>query len=297
MPVAAIGRTGSTPISIRGSGSTLTGNARFLLGKCNVLMPKNANEMGSGLARFVSRNGLPVIVLLLAACATDNAPVAEIGQRAHSGQSGTGTVHVVVKGDTLHSISWRYGLDYRDVAKANGIGPPYTIYIGQRLQVTVKSPRKSRARSAKRPAATLSRRVTSASQRKTEKPSQDSSINWRWPLEGTIVKRFALEGDVNKGVDIAGRLGDSVASAADGVVVYAGSGLGGYGKLVIVKHDANYLSAYGHNSTLLVSEGDSVKGGQKVAEIGSSGKDLAMLHFEIRKDGKPKDPLLFLPRR
>ena len=112
-------------------------------------------------------------------------------------------------------------------------------------------------------------------------------------MDGEILQRFSLGGQVNKGVDIAGRLGESVACAADGVVVYAGS----YGKLVIVKHNIHYLSAYGHNSKLLVKEGDSVKGGQIVAEIGSSGKHLAMLHFEIRKDGKPKDPLLFLPRR
>jgi len=102
---------------------------------------------------------------------------------------------------------------------------------------------------------------------------------------------------VNKGVDIRGKLGESVTSAAAGTVVYAGGGLRGYGKLVIVKHDNHFLSAYGHNRTILVKEGDKVKGGQVVAEIGSSGPNQEMLHFEIRKDGKPEDPLNYLPNR
>ena len=106
-----------------------------------------------------------------------------------------------------------------------------------------------------------------------------------------------MTGKVNKGVDIQGELGESVHNAADGVVVYAGGGLRGYGKLVIVKHNDRFLSAYGHNRAILVKEGEKVKGGQIVAEIGSSESNLEMLHFEIRKDGKPEDPLIYLPNR
>jgi lipoprotein NlpD len=110
-----------------------------------------------------------------------------------------------------------------------------------------------------------------------------------------VILAFSTTGRVNKGVDIRGRLGESVAAAADGVVVYAGGGLRGYGKLVIVKHNDHFLSAYGHNRAILVKEGEKVKGGQVVAEIGSSGLNQEMLHFEIRRDGKPEDPLLYLP--
>ena len=108
---------------------------------------------------------------------------------------------------------------------------------------------------------------------------------------------FSTTGKVNKGIDIRGGLGESVAAAADGVVVYAGGGLRGYGKLVIVKHNDHFLSAYGHNRAILVKEGEKVKGGQVVAEIGSSGPGKEMLHFEIRRDGKPEDPLLYLPKK
>lgn len=260
-------------------------------------MPKRAKRKGSGLARFAPVFSALLLVLTLGGCATGPAPVAEIGERSKTGSSWPGAVHVVAKGDTLYSICWRYGLDYQDVAKANGIGPPYTIFVGQRIMLSGVAPK---ARTAGKPRKRQEQRVaktTAPPKRKVAQSSQASSIKWRWPHDGQILKRFSLQGSVNKGVDIAGRLGDSVTCAADGIVVYAGSGLGGYGKLVIVKHNAQFLSAYGHNSNLLVREGDSVKGGQIVAEIGSSGKDLAMLHFEIRKDGKPKDPLLFLPRR
>ena len=235
-----------------------------------------------------------LLILLASGCNTGGAPVREIGERA-SAQRGAGpAVHIVAKGDTLYSICWRYGLDYQDVAKANGIGPPYTIYVGQHINLGGVEPRTRLVESSPQ---RVGKKSSPTSRSKTPAASQGSPIKWLWPMDGEILQRFSLEGQVNKGVDIAGRLGESVACAADGVVVYAGSGLGGYGKLVIVKHNIHYLSAYGHNSKLLVKEGDSVKGGQIVAEIGSSGKHLAMLHFEIRKDGTPKDPLLFLPRR
>jgi lipoprotein NlpD len=127
--------------------------------------------------------------------------------------------------------------------------------------------------------------------------SQASNLRWRWPVAGQVVNAFSLTGKVNKGVDIRGKLGESVFAAADGIVVYAGGGLRGYGKLVIVKHNDKFLSAYGHNRAILVKEGEKVKGGQVVAEIGSSRSNQKMLHFEIRRNGKPEDPLLYLPGR
>ena len=120
---------------------------------------------------------------------------------------------------------------------------------------------------------------------------------WAWPASGTLIGRFASNGSLNKGIDIAGQLGQPVLAASGGTVVYAGSGLRGYGELVIIKHNETYVSAYGHNRRLLVREGQQVKVGQSIAEMGSTGTDRVKLHFEIRRQGKPVDPLQYLPRR
>jgi lipoprotein NlpD len=124
-----------------------------------------------------------------------------------------------------------------------------------------------------------------------------SGLAWRWPADGELVGRFAAGDPTRQGIDIAGKAGDPVRAAADGVVVYSGSGLVGYGELVIVKHNEAWLSAYGHNRARRVNEGQLVKAGQQIAEMGRSGAARDMLHFEIRYNGKPVDPLLHLPRR
>ena len=132
-----------------------------------------------------------------------------------------------------------------------------------------------------------------------EKPAEAATgpdeINWIWPASGKTIGTFSEGG--NKGVDIAGKAGDPVLASAEGKVVYSGEGLRGYGKLVIIKHNATYLSAYAHNQTILVKEGQSVSKGQKIAEMGSSGTDKVKLHFEVRRQGKPVDPLKYLPQR
>ena len=118
-----------------------------------------------------------------------------------------------------------------------------------------------------------------------------------WPTNGRLITLYSANDPLRKGIDLEGKQGDPVKAAGAGSVVYAGSGLAGYGQLVIVKHDEQFLSAYAHNNKLLVAEGDAVKKGQVIAEVGSSGTDKNKLHFEIRKSGKPVDPLLYLPRR
>ena len=123
-----------------------------------------------------------------------------------------------------------------------------------------------------------------------------ANVRWHWPHSGTVIANFSSSGKVNKGIDIAGNPGDAVKAAADGAVVYAGRGLIGYGDMIIIKHDETFLSAYAHNSRLLVKEGDQVKVGQVIAEMGSSGTDRVKLHFEIRHKGQPVDPLTYLPR-
>jgi lipoprotein NlpD len=139
--------------------------------------------------------------------------------------------------------------------------------------------------------------VTPAPQPQPQAQVSNSDINWAWPHNGSIIGRFSDNNLVGKGVDIAGREGDRVSAAADGEVVYAGGGLQRYGNLIILKHNDHFLSAYAHNRALMVREGQKVTRGEQIAELGSSGIDRNMLHFEIREDGKPVDPSLFLPSR
>ena len=124
-----------------------------------------------------------------------------------------------------------------------------------------------------------------------------NGVAWRWPSTGKVVGSFVGGDQTKQGIDIAGSAGDSVRAAADGEVVYSGNGLSGYGELIIVKHNASFLSAYGHNRKRLVAEGDKVHAGQQIAEMGSSGAARDSLHFEIRKNGKPVNPTEYLPAR
>ncbi|MEX0943576.1 MAG: peptidoglycan DD-metalloendopeptidase family protein [Pseudomonadales bacterium] len=210
--------------------------------------------------------------------------------------------YVVQRGDTLYSVAFRYGLDYKELAASNNIEPPYTIYVDQRIRL---HPQRGTVVVDSGPVAKSESKVSSpptpaspqGSTPKIISPPADDEIDWRWPYEGEVIAGFSLTGKVNKGIDIRGTSGEPVHSSADGVVVYAGGGLRGYGKLVIVKHNDRYLSAYGHNQSILVKEGDKVKRGQVVAKIGGPNGDKDLLHFEIRRDGKPEDPLRYLPAR
>lgn len=201
-------------------------------------------------------------------------------------------VYRVRSGDTLYSIAFRYGLDYKSLASINGIRAPYTIFVDQRIKLR-GSARLPAQDSGPTVAATAKTVKTTPSPKVPSKPVSA----WRWPLQGEIIGRFSMKNPVNKGIDIAGRSGQTVVATADGVVVYAGGNLRGYGKLVIIKHNDNFLSAYGNNASMLVREGDSVKAGAGIAKVGSSADSREMLHFEIRRDGKPEDPLKFLPKK
>lgn len=209
--------------------------------------------------------------------------------------------HVVKKGETLYGIAWRYGRDYRELGDANGLEPPWTIHPGQVLRLDKKgSVRRTASVSSSRPKSTTSRRTeTRQSSREpvTSHTPVASDIDWQWPHSGTVIAGFSTSGKVNKGIDIAGNAGDPVKVAAKGSVVYAGNGLLGYGNLIIVNHSEHYLSAYAHNRKILVQEGEDVKAGQVIAELGSTGTDKPMLHFEIRKNGNPVNPSRYLPRR
>lgn len=190
--------------------------------------------------------------------------------------------YTVRTGDTLYSIGWRHGLDYRDIARWNGIGRDYRIQVGQRLELR-RPPGGS-------PAAPAGRGV--------ELPaSLPEPPAWAWPVADGRVVGALRQPSGGVGLRIDGTLGQAVLAAADGKVVYTGSGLRGYGQLVIVSHERGWLSAYGHNSSVLVAEGEQVRAGQRIATMGLGVAQQAMLYFEVRVDGKPVDPLSQLPRR
>lgn len=227
-----------------------------------------------------------LLVGFLVGCASSGrVPVGDIGDA----RTAAGDVHRVQKGDTLYSIAWLYGLDYKALAAANGIKSPYTILIDQKI-VLRGEPKKSVRKKTPQ-------RTKPKPKSRTKTPAQPNvdQVVWRWPLKGEVIKEFSLTGKLNKGIDIKGKTGDRVNAAAAGVVVYAGGNLRGYGKLVIVKHNDRFLSAYGNNQDVRVKEGDRVTSGQMLARVGTSGSDIEMLHFEIRLNGKPENPRKYLP--
>ena len=208
--------------------------------------------------------------------------------------------HTVKKGDTLYSIAWQHGLDYRVLGRWNGIKPPYLIHSGQKLVLKPKQPHSGSRRSKSIPKSTRQTRTYSKSRRKkseTKKRKNDKKqkTRWRWPVNGRLISTFSARDPGRHGIKIAGKPGQAVVAAASGRVVYAGSGLRGYGMLIIVKHDENFLSAYAHNRKLLVKEATKVRAGQRIAEMGQTGTNRVMLHFEIRHNGKPVNPLYYLP--
>lgn len=197
--------------------------------------------------------------------------------------------HIVRKGETLFSIAWRYGKSTDDLARWNRLGDGSLIYPGQRLRLYG-------------PAAAPTRSSGTASRRSTEKrplpsiPAQ-APPDWAWPTKGGIDVNFGAKPGTGTGVLIDGRSGQSIYAAASGRVVYAGSGLIGYGKLIILKHNDTYLSAYGYTASLLAKEGDEIKKGQKIATMGEGPERKPRLHFEIRRNGKPVNPRQYLPAR
>lgn len=224
---------------------------------------------------------------------------------------GNHTYHVVKPGDTLYSIGWAYGYDYKNIAVWNDIEKPYAIQNGQIIKFKPGDTRLSSKLSSQ----TSSRQIASnkvidvsasADKHKPNQSKKKNSINknhskkiaWKWPTISKNIVQYFSESDIRrKGLNIAGRNGQSISAAAAGRVVYSGSGLIGYGKLIIIKHSESFLSAYAHNRELLVKEGEQIKAGHRIATMGSSGTDKVMLHFEIRHDGKPVNPLDYLPRR
>ncbi len=272
------------------------------------------------------------LLLVLAACADNpQAPIEErsagrrpvpsassaVAKPDYGARLQVGPNYRVQRGDTLYAIAFRLGMDFQALAAINGIQKPYVIKPGQTLK-TVKSmslgkttqsssvPKtnspsgksNTTAGAASQPAvqnAKSQTKTTASTSTSSSTKSLGPVRTWLWPTTGKVVRSYST--NLHKGIDIGGRRGDSVKAVAAGVVVYAGTGVTGYGALLIIKHNDQYLSAYGHNDAMLVKEGAYVKAGQQIARVGSSGTDTVKLHFEIRRNGKPVDPLKLLPTR
>lgn len=208
--------------------------------------------------------------------------------------------YLVRSGDTLSEIALDRRVGTRDLVRWNRLKPPYTIYAGKLLRVA--PPEGSRVAVTRSPPSDgpVGRKPSAAPAQAQGKPGSrgaDSGLTWAWPLDGAIRQGFGAGDRTRQGLRIACRPGDQVRAAAAGQVVYGGSGLKGYGNLIIVKHNESYLSAYGFNRRLLVAEGTSVKRGQALAECGQGPDGIYLLHFEIRRDGAAVDPISYLPPR
>ena len=246
------------------------------------------------------------------------APAKMVASADNAGKPG---YYSVKSGDTLIRIGMDNGQSWRDIARWNNIENPNLIETGQVLRVTppeetgvvvrpvsstnvVTSPAPANTASAPAPAsntASVRPPASAANPPNASTPannlantdSAEETVSFQWPTRGNVLAGF--DEVKNKGIDIAGKAGDPVLAAADGKVVYAGSGLRGYGNLVILKHNNTYLTAYAHNQSLSVKEDQAIKRGQKIAEMGNSDADQVKLHFEIRRQGKPVDPAKYLP--
>lgn len=237
-----------------------------------------------------------IFCIIIAACSsrTDLAPVSELRAQAFSRSA---NIHIVHRGETLYAIAFGYDTDFVQLARLNNLYPPYRLKVGQVLRVRANMPAPRRAYVAQN----KPQPVYQLPQQIQPRPSATSwggsygAGQWYWPLRGRLVNQF-IPSQGKKGINIASQKGEKVHSASSGVVAYAGNGLAGYGNLIIIKHNNEFLTAYGNNSKNLVSEGQQVKAGQVIAEVGVIDHRYWGVHFEVRKMGIPVNPLNYLKK-
>lgn len=229
-----------------------------------------------------------VTILILSACDTGSPVYAPVSDAATIDPLPKSGAYRVMPGETLYSIAWRYSLDYRSLASRNHLLSPYKVQPGQIIYLKGQAPEPS-SRILVSQTPTINKPVTNQIA-KNEEPRMNVSL-WQWPAHGHVIGVFS---ELNKGININGRAGDPIYASAAGKVVYSGNGLRGYGNLIIIKHNSTFLTAYAHNSVVFVKADDWVKPGQKIAEMGRTGTPRVMLHFEIRRNGKPENPLVYL---
>ena len=282
-----------------------------------------------GIGHSLMRTLLIILYLtLLSGCGYHPpAPVDEQSNAMVKRQLNSDGTYYVRSGDTLYAIAFGYGLDPMSIAKWNDISSPYVIYPGQRLRLsapagrhggsdrssdvtisTVKTPGQATTRTvSSSPKSSLPKSTPAKSEpapsvsKTTKSPSPASNSadpkSWKWPTKGRVLRGYVAGDPARNGLDIAGREGQAVGASSGGLVVYSGNGLIGYGELIIIKHSEKMLSAYAHNKVRLVNEGEQVSSGQKIAEMGRNTSDEQLLHFEIRSQGKPVNPLIYLPKK
>ncbi|MFQ3264149.1 MAG: lipoprotein NlpD [Colwellia sp.] len=274
--------------------------------------------------------------MALFSCSNRNtpAPVSNIYSNSVLGERTRDTIksaqYVVKKGETLYSIAWRSNSDVRNIARINSIVSPYRIYPGQKLILVVPKVKKSTKASKHKASHNNSTKSSTANNKNSKRNTLASTKNqaygkningkksyqnstlkseevstkfsqkisrWQWPVKGKVIEYFSNRAQGNKGIDITGRRGTNIRAAVKGKVVYAGSALRGYGKLIIIKHNDDYLSAYAHNDRILVKEQQQINRGDVISTMGDSEASKVMLHFEIRFRGKSVDPLKYLPTK
>ena len=273
-----------------------------------------------------------ILFFSITACSSRDKPApvvniyGSVPQNKNAKNSIYSSEYTVRAGETLYSIAWRANSDVRQLAKLNKLTSPYRIYPGQKLFLVSKNKGKTAKASASKPSnkkqnnssnqtsvKVVKKTVASSKKQaygknvdgqKSSKQVSDAKRNfsqkirdWQWPVRGKVIARFSATTQGNKGLDISGRRGSSIRAAASGKVVYAGSALRGYGKLIIIKHNDDYLSAYAHNDKILVKEQQHIKAGDIVAQMGDTEAQRVMLHFEVRFRGKSVDPMKYLPKR
>jgi len=288
----------------------------------------------TGTSHLLMRTLLVVLyfTLLLGCGYHPPAPVEEQSNAMVKRQLNSDGSYYVRSGDTLYAIAFGYGLDPLDIAKWNDISSPYVIYPGQRLRLsaptgshggtdkssdvkisTVKTPGQAKTRTVSNPPRSTQAKSTTAKSTtskpdptpvvgKTSKTTSTGSNSadpesWKWPTRGRVLRGYVAGDPARNGLDIAGQEGQAIKASSGGLVVYSGDGLIGYGELIIIKHSEKMLSAYAHNKVRLVNEGEQVSSGQKIAEMGRNSSDEQLLHFEIRSQGKPVNPLIYLPKK
>lgn len=243
-----------------------------------------------------------MLVIFITGCG-GHVELAPVVESRWAVQNKNQAVHKVQKGETLYAIAFRYDKDYQKLAAYNHLRSPYAISVGQTLRLQYPTwPQKpiNKAWSSYSSGRTItnfksSRYSSLQSNKTTFAPQFRNNGNWYWPLRGRVVANF-IPSQGKKGIDIAGKKGEAVYAAANGVVAYAGSGLRGYGNLIIIKHNGQYLTAYGNNTHNLVHEGQHINAGQRIAEVGVIDRRFWGVHFEIRKAGQPVNPLNYLKR-
>ncbi len=266
-----------------------------------------------------------VLMLTLVGCAQRQqpAPVEKVYQGRsiydYQANSLAGSSYLVQKGDTLYSIAFRANIDVRALAQLNDLNEPYTIFPGQRLtlrpstaqtknsQPSTTTKQIDRTQTVDKPS--KKEYVEDKSKQKVTKPPavprpeikrevfpKSNAIAWQWPTKNKVIREFTAAVTGPKGIDFAGKKGDTVRAAAAGKVVYAGNALKGYGNLIILKHNDDYITAYAHNDKLLIQEQQWVSAGDAIAEMGNSDAERVKLHFEVRYRGKSVNPRHYLPR-